>query len=39
MDHFFHIAVGTITMRPYIFAFLAVYLVAAVIHFGWRTTI
>jgi putative membrane protein len=32
------IAVGTITMRPYVFAFLAVYLVAAVTHLGWRTT-
>jgi putative membrane protein len=33
------IAVGTITMRPYVFAFLAVYLVAAVTHLGWRTTV
>ena len=33
------IAVGTITMRPYVFAFLAAYLVVAVMHLGWRTTI
>jgi putative membrane protein len=26
-------------MRPYVFAFLAVYLVAAVTHLGWRTTL
>ncbi|MBT1077279.1 carotenoid biosynthesis protein [Geobacter grbiciae] len=39
MDHFFHIAIGTITMRPYVFAFLVAYLVAAVMHLGWRTTI
>jgi uncharacterized membrane protein len=39
MEHFFQIAVGTVTMRPYVFAFLAVYLVAAVLHLGWRTTL
>jgi putative membrane protein len=39
MDHFFHIALGTISMRPYVFAFLVAYLVAAVMHLGWRTTI
>lgn len=39
LDHFFHIAIGTITMRPYVFAFLAIYLVAASMHLGWRTTI
>ncbi|MFZ3208715.1 MAG: carotenoid biosynthesis protein [Geobacteraceae bacterium] len=33
------IAVGTITMRPYVFAFLSVYLVAAVLHLGWRKTL
>ncbi|WP_298271968.1 carotenoid biosynthesis protein [Geobacter sp.] len=30
------IAVGTVTMRPYVFAFFAAYLVAAVPHLGWR---
>ena len=39
MEHILQIAVGTVTMRPYVFAFLAVYLVAAVMHLGWRTTL
>jgi uncharacterized membrane protein len=39
MSHFFDIAVGTITMRPYVFAFFASYLVAAVLHLGWKKTI
>lgn len=39
MGHVLEIAVGTVTMRPYVFAFLAVYLVAAVLHLGWRTTL
>ncbi|WP_298435551.1 carotenoid biosynthesis protein [Geobacter sp.] len=30
------IAIGTVTMRPYVFAFFAAYLVAAVPHLGWR---
>ncbi len=32
------IAVGTVAMRPYVFAFFAAYLVAAVTHLGWRKT-
>ncbi|HLO26795.1 MAG TPA: carotenoid biosynthesis protein [Geobacteraceae bacterium] len=39
MEQVLHIAIGTITMRPYVFAFLAAYLVAAVMHLGWRTTL
>lgn len=39
MEQVLHIAIGTVTMRPYVFAFLAAYLVAAVMHLGWRTTI
>ncbi len=39
MEHILQIAVGTVTMRPYVFAFLAAYLVAAVLHLGWRTTV
>jgi putative membrane protein len=39
MDEIVRIAVGTITMRPYVFAFLAVYLVAAVTHLGWKKTL
>ena len=36
---FISILIGTITMRPYVFAFFAAYLVAAVLHLGWRKTI
>jgi putative membrane protein len=36
---FFDIAVGTFTMRPYVFAFFAAYLLACVSHVGWRRTI
>jgi putative membrane protein len=39
VEHFLSIAIGTVTMRPYVFAFLAVYLLAAVLHLGWRTTL
>jgi hypothetical protein len=39
MEHVLQIAVGTVTMRPYVFAFLAVYLAAAVMHLGWRTVL
>ena len=39
MEDFFRIALGTVTMRPYVFAFFAAYLVAAVLHLGWRKTI
>lgn len=30
------ILVGTVTMRPYVFAFLAAYLFAAIAHLGWK---
>lgn len=39
MNAVMQIAIGTVTMRPYVFAFLAVYLVAAVTHLGWRKTV
>jgi putative membrane protein len=39
MADILQIAVGTVTMRPYVFAFLAAYLLAAVTHLGWRTTL
>jgi uncharacterized membrane protein len=39
VEHIFQIAVGTVTMRPYVFAFLAAYLAVAVLHLGWRTTL
>jgi uncharacterized membrane protein len=31
--------VGTVTLRPYVFAFLAVFVVAGVADFGWRRTL
>ncbi|WP_243370612.1 carotenoid biosynthesis protein [Geotalea sp. SG265] len=39
MDDVLSIAVGTVTMRPYVFAFFAAFLVAAVPHLGWRKTL
>lgn len=39
MNDVLQIAVGTITMRPYVFAFLAAYLFIASAHLGWRKTI
>lgn len=32
------IIIGTFTMRPYVFAFFAAYLLAAVTHIGWKKT-
>jgi uncharacterized membrane protein len=39
MQDVIQLAVGTVTMRPYVFAFLAAYLFAASAHLGWRKTI
>jgi putative membrane protein len=39
MHDMFTIAVGTVTMRPYVFAFFVTYLVCAVLHLGWKKTI
>jgi putative membrane protein len=39
MHDFLQIAIGTVTSRPYVFAFLAVYLVAATAHLGWKKTV
>lgn len=36
MPDFLTIIAGTVTMRPYVFAFFAVYLLAAISHLGWR---
>ena len=33
------IALGTVTLRPYVFAFFAAYLLAAVLHLGWRAVL
>jgi len=39
MTQILDIAVGTVTMRPYVFAFLAAFLLACVPHIGWRRTL
>ncbi len=39
MHNFLDIAIGTITMRPYVFAFFAAFLLTCVPHIGWRRTI
>ena len=39
MSDILQIAVGTVTMRPYVFAFFAAFLLAAVPHIGWRRTL
>jgi len=38
MHNFLDIAIGTFTMRPYVFAFFAAFLLACVPHIGWRRT-
>jgi putative membrane protein len=38
MPHVLDIAVGTVTMRPYVFAFFGAFLLACVPHVGWRRT-
>lgn len=38
MLHFFDIAIGTVTMRPYVFAFFAAFLLVCVPHVGWKRT-
>jgi uncharacterized membrane protein len=39
MNDLMHVIAGTVVMRPYVFAFLVAYLVAAVLHIGWRKTL
>ena len=36
MSDFFYLLTGTIALRPYVFAFLTVYIIAAAAHLGWR---
>lgn len=38
MPHFLDIAIGTVTMRPYVFAFFGAFLLVCVPHVGWRRT-
>jgi putative membrane protein len=39
MTHFLELAIGTVTMRPYVFVFFAAFLLACVPHVGWRRTL
>lgn len=39
MEHALALDAGTVAMRPYVVAFFAAYLAAAVLHLGWRTTL
>ncbi len=39
MNEFLQLLAGTVVMRPYVFAFLAAYLLAAILHLGWRKTL
>lgn len=36
MTDFFQLATGTVVTRPYVFAFFAAYLLAAIPHIGWK---
>ena len=38
MPHFLDIAIGTVAMRPYVFAFFGAYLLVCVPHIGWKRT-
>ncbi len=39
MPHFLDIAIGTVAMRPYVFAFFGAFLFVCVPHVGWRRTL
>lgn len=36
MLEFLHLIVGTVSMRPYVFAFFAAYMLSAIPHLGWK---
>ncbi len=38
MPHLLDIAIGTVTMRPYVFAFFGAFLLVCVPHVGWKRT-
>jgi len=38
MIHFLEIVIGTVTMRPYVFAFFTAFLLVCVPHVGWKRT-
>ena len=39
MKDLLQLLAGTVAMRPYVFAFLTAYLIAAICHLGWRKTL
>lgn len=39
MPHFFDIAIGTIALRPYVFAFFGAFLLVCVPHVGWKRSL
>lgn len=39
MPHFLDIAIGTVALRPYVFAFFAAFLLVCVPHIGWKRTL
>lgn len=39
MEDLWQLVMGTVTMRPYVFAFFAAYLLAAILHLGLRKTL
>jgi putative membrane protein len=39
MPHFLDIAIGTVALRPYVFAFFAAFLAVCVPHVGWKRTL
>ena len=39
MPHFIEIAIGTVALRPYVFAFFGAFLLVCVPHVGWKRTL
>ena len=39
MPHFLEIAIGTVALRPYVFAFFGAYLLVCVPHVGWKRSL
>jgi uncharacterized membrane protein len=39
MPYFLDIAIGTVTMRPYVFAFFGAFLLVCMPHVGWKRTL
>ena len=39
MSHIFDIVIGTVALRPYVFAFFGAFLAVCVPHVGWKRTL